>query len=61
MISSSHLSVFRNLHEPFFKSENAVFNVEQEKIHYLCEGGIDKSVPRDVHEPSKGRAVMVAG
>ena len=31
----------------FFKHENAVFNGEQEKIHYSCEEGIEKSVPCD--------------
>ena len=29
------------------KYEKVVFNGEQEKIHYLCEDGIEKSVPRD--------------
>ena len=34
----------------FFKYKNAVFNGVQEKeSHYLCEGGIEKSVPHDHH------------
>ena len=33
---------------PFFKDKNAVFNGEQKhKLHYLCEDGIEKSVPHD--------------
>ena len=32
----------------FFKYENALFNGMQEKrIHYMCENGIEKSVPWD--------------
>ena len=39
----SHLSVFRYFWGPFFKYTNALFKGMQEKIHYLCAGGIEKS------------------
>ena len=34
--------------------KNTAFNVEQEKDYYLCEDGIEKSVPRDHRLASRG-------
>ena len=42
----SHIGVFRNLWEPCFNIMNKKFNGEQ-KIYYLCEDVIGKSVPQD--------------
>ena len=44
-----YVSVLSSFWEPFFKYKNAIFNCVQEKIHYLCEDGIENSVPRDHH------------
>ena len=51
----SHLSIFRKFWEPLFEYENAVFNGEQEKnTLFVCEDGIEKSVPLDHHSSSLG-------
>ena len=51
----SHLSVFRNFWESFFKHENAAFNGEQEKESIVCVGWDRKSVPRDHNLSSLGK------
>ena len=48
----SRLSVFGNFMKPFFKYKKyGTFNGEQD---YLCEGEIEKSVPRDHRLSSPG-------
>ena len=43
-----HFILFRTISGPFFKqNNNAEYQNEQEIIHYLYDGGIDKSVPWD--------------
>ena len=49
-ITSKHI---QELLKAFFKYENAVYNGEQKK-KYLCEDGIEKSVPLDCHLSSRG-------
>ena len=42
--------------EPFLKYKNVVFSGEQEKnIHYLCEDGIERSIPQDHRLSSLGK------
>ena len=44
------------------KNKNKEFNVKQEKrIHYLCDDGIEKSVPRDHRLSSLGNLRMPKG
>ena len=46
----AHFSLFRIILGPFLKeNSNTEYQNEQEIIHYLCDGGIDKSVPLDHH------------
>ena len=38
-----HILAYSGTSLSVFKYKNAVFNGEQENIHYLCEDGIDKT------------------
>ena len=51
----SHPSVFKNLCEAFLNVKNAVLIVCKKIIQYLCEGWIQKSVPRDHCLSSRGK------
>ena len=53
--AKSHLSVFRNFWEPFLNIKMRYLMVRKKIIHYLCQDGIEKSVPPDNQLSSLGK------
>ena len=48
----SHLGVFR---EPFLNIKCGILRRARKRIHYSCEGGIEKSLPQDHRLSSLGK------
>ena len=41
----------------FLKSENMIFNGEHKNIHYLCEDGMEKTIPWDHSKSRDGKRI----